>query len=358
MKRSTAAIMVLAFVTLIAAVILWTSQNVTVTLKHGGSRQEVVDKNGETFVNILLNIPVGSLTVTGNSPHLLEGNFKYAQGQWDAQIAYLVSSGMGTLSVIQPNTNGSPPSPNGYEYGVQLNNTVPMSLEVDRTSGDSNIILNGLLLNMVNANLGNGSNVIALQGEQKTLSTMLINGGNGIDKLNMNCTCDVLSNLVASLGTGDDSVSLDGAYPQLTSINIDGSTGNDSVMLKGSYPAISSLTLNLGKGDDTVALAGDMPSLNTLIMNGGAGNDTFDLNAPWKQDLSATIISESDSTRLKLPKDIGVIVQVLGKSVTVDSGSLTQQGNAYVNAAYGKSKVTLHITLNTSSTETVKLVVE
>ncbi len=358
MKRSTAAILVIAAVGLIAAVVLWTSQYVTVTLKHGGSREEIVEKNGETFVNILLNIPVGSLAVTGNSSHLLEGKFKYEQGQWDAQIAYLVSSGMGTLSVIQPNTNGSPASPSGYDYGVQVSNTVPMSLEVDRMIGDSNLMLNGLLLNTVNANLGNGSNIVTLQGEQKTLSTMLINGGSGVDKLNMNCTCDVLTNLVAGLGTGDDSVSLDGTYPQLTSINIDGSTGNDSVMLKGSYPAISTLTLNLGTGDDSVRLAGDMPNLNTLVMNGGAGNDLFDLDVPWKQDLNATIISESDSTRLKLPKDIGVIVQVFGKSVTVDAGSLTKQDNGYVNAAYGKSKVTLHISLNTSATETVKLIVE
>ncbi len=358
MKRSTAAIMGLIVIALIGAVVLWTSQYVNITLKHGGSREEAVEKNSETFVNILLNIPVGNLAVTGNSSHLLEGKFKYEQAQWDAQIAYLVSNGMGTLSVIQPNTNGSPASPIGYDYGVQLNNTVPMSLEVDRTSGDSNLMLNDLLLSTVNANLGNGTNMIVLQGEQKTLSTMIINGGSGADKLDMNCTCDTLNNLVASLGTGDDSVSLDGAYPQLTSINIDGSTGNDSVMLKGSYPTISALTLNLGQGDDSITLAGDMPDLNTLVMNVGAGNDMVNLDAPWKQDLSATIISESDSTRLKLPKDIGVIVQVFGKSVDVDAGSLTQQDNGYVNASYGKSKVTLHVTLNTSATETVRLVVE
>ncbi len=358
MNRSTASIMGLAVVALIAAIVLWTSQYVTVTLKHGGSREESVEKNGETFVNILLNIPVGNLAVTGSSTHLLDGTFKYEQAQWDAQIAYLMSNGMGTLSVIQPNTNGSPASPKGYDYGVQLNNTVPMSLEVDRLAGDTNLKLDGLLMSTVNANLGNGNNLLSLQGEQKTLSTVLFNGSSGVDKLDMNCTCDVLSNLVAGLGTGDDSVNLDGAYPQLTSINIDGSTGNDSVMLKGSYPAISTLTLNLGQGDDAIMLAGDMPDLNTLVMNVGAGNDMINLDAPWKQDLSATIISESDSTRLKLPKDIGVMVQVFGKSVDVDAGSLTKQDNGYVNAAYGTSKVTLHITLNTSATETVKLVVE
>jgi hypothetical protein len=358
MKRGTAVIILLAAIALLAAVALWTSQYVTITLKHGGSRDEVVEKTGETFVNILLNIPVGNLAVTGNSPHLLEGNFKYEQGQWDAQIAYLVSSGMGTLSVIQPNTNGSPASPKGYDYGVQLSKTVPMSLQVDRLIGDNNLMLSDLLLSTVNANLGNGDNQVILRGEQKTLSSMLINGGTGIDKLDMNCTCEALTNLVASLGASDDSVSLDGTYPQLTSINIDGNTGNDSVMLKGNFPAISTLTLNLGQGDDSVMLAGDMPELHSLVINGGAGNDTIDLDAPWKQDLSATIISESDSTRLKLPKDIGVMVQVFGKSVEVDAGGLTKQDNGYVNAAYGKSNVTLHISLNTSATETVKLVVE
>ncbi len=358
MKRSTVGILVLTVVVLIGAVVLWTSQYVTVTLDHGGSREEAVEKNDESFVNILLNIPVGGLSVTGSSSHLLEGKFKYAQGQWDARIAYLVTSGVGTLSVIQPNTNGSPASPIGYDYNVQLSNSVPISLDLNQMNGDSNLKLDGLLLNSVNANLGNGNNVITLQGEQKTLSTILLNGGNSTDKLSMNCTCDALSNLVASLGTGDDSVRLDGSYPELTSINIDGSTGNDSVILNGSYPAISTLTLNLGKGDDSITLAGDMPELNTLVMNVGGGSDLVNLDAPWKQNLNATIISESDSTRLKLPKDIGVIVQVIGKSVDVDAGNLTKQDNGYVNSAYGKSQVTLHVTLNTSSTETVKLTVE
>ncbi len=358
MKPSTAMILLLAAIAVLAAVVIWTSQYVTITLKHGGTREESVDKTGETFVNILLNIPVGNLSVTGNSQHLLDGKFKYEQGQWDAQIAYVVSNGLGTLSVIQPNTNGSPSSPVGYDYAVQLSNSVPMSLDVDRVSGDTNMVLDGLQLSTINENLGNGSNTITLRGEQKTLSSILMNGGTGNDKLDMNCTCDSLTNLVAGLGAEDDHVTLDGSYPQLTSINIDGSTGNDSVTLNGSYPAISTLTLNLGKGDDSITLGGNMPDLNTLVMNVGAGNDTVNLDAPWKQDLSATIISESDSTRLKLPKDIGVIVQVIGKSVDVDAGNLTQQDNGYVNAAYGKSKVTLHLTLNTSATETVKITVE
>ncbi len=358
MKRSTTGLMILVVAALIVAVILWTSQYVTITLKHGGSREESVEKTDETFVNILLNIPAGSLAVTGNSPHLLDGNFKYEQAQWDAQIAYLVSNGIGTLSVIQPNTNGSPASATGYDYGVQLNSTVPLSLQVDRLVGSSNLLLNDLVLRTVTVNLGNGINRIILRGEQKTLSTMLINGGAGVDKLDMNCTCDILTNMVASLGTGDDNVSLDGTYPKLTSINVDGSTGNDTVMLKGRYPAISTLTLNLGQGDDTITLVGDMPDLNTLIMNVGAGNDNVNLDAPWNQDLSATIISESDSTRLKLPKDIGVMVQIIGKSVVVDAGGLAKQDNGYVNAAYGKSNVTLHITLNTSSAEAVRLMME
>ena len=233
-----------------------------------------------------------------------------------------------------------------------------MSLQIDKLIGDNNIMLNNLLLTTVNANLGNGNNRVILRGEQKNLTNMLINGGSGVDNLDINCTCDTLSNFVTSLGPGDDIVSMDGSYSKLTSINIDGNTGNDQVTLKGSYPSISSMTLNLGTGDDSIALAGDMPQLNTLIINVGPGDDTVDLDAPWKQNLNATIISESESTHLKLPKDIGVMVQVDGRSVVVDAGNMTQQGDTYVNAAYGKSKVTLHISLNTSSVEKVRLTME
>ncbi|MCC7018003.1 MAG: hypothetical protein IT564_12480, partial [Rhodospirillales bacterium] len=46
---------------------------------------------------------------------------------------------------------------------------------------------------------------------------------------------------------------------------------------------------------------------------------------------------------VRLPKDVGVRVEVDAGPTLVDAPGLTQDGNVYTNAAYGVSAVTLQI---------------
>jgi len=103
------------------------------------------------------------------------------------------------------------------------------------------------------------------------------------------------------------------------------------------------LNVNMGAGTSNLRLAG--LSLNRLGINLGASASTVDLSGDWVHDLVVTIDSGAGDLNLRLPKDVGVRVEVDRGANMVEAPGLTQDGNIYTNAAYGVSEVTLQIDL-------------
>ncbi len=105
------------------------------------------------------------------------------------------------------------------------------------------------------------------------------------------------------------------------------------------------LTVNVGGGMSDLQLADlELTSLNVTL---GAGTSTIDLAGDWKHDLDATIDAGASDTHVRLPKDVGVRVEVDPGASWIEAPDLTKDGNIYTNAAYGESKVTLHVTVET-----------
>jgi hypothetical protein len=101
------------------------------------------------------------------------------------------------------------------------------------------------------------------------------------------------------------------------------------------------LRLNMGAGTSDLRLAGLM--LSALDLDLGAVSGTLDLRGDWAQDLEATIDTGAADFTVLLPSDVGVRVEVESGPTLVDASGLSQNGNVYTNAAYGKSPVTLDI---------------
>jgi len=101
------------------------------------------------------------------------------------------------------------------------------------------------------------------------------------------------------------------------------------------------LKVNMGAGNSDLQLA-DL-SLTQLDVILGAGKSTVDLNGGWVHDLDATIDSGASDITVRLPKDIGVRVEVDRGPTAIDAPGLTQKGDIYTNAAYGVSEVTLQL---------------
>jgi len=103
------------------------------------------------------------------------------------------------------------------------------------------------------------------------------------------------------------------------------------------------LSVNVGAGTSELQLAG--LSITGLDIHLGASESTVDLSGNWVRDLDITIEAGVGDVTVRLPKDIGVRVEVETAIGTMDAPGLKQDGNVYTNAAYGVSDVTLQIKL-------------
>lgn len=114
-----------------------------------------------------------------------------------------------------------------------------------------------------------------------------------------------------------------------------------NLRLKNGVPL--TLTASLGAGISTIKLDG--LSVSKLDLSTGAGETTVDLTGNWKQNLDANLNAGLGNTTIRLPKDVGVRVKVDGGLSNVNGGGLTRDGSYYTNSAYGKTPVTLDITV-------------
>jgi hypothetical protein len=103
------------------------------------------------------------------------------------------------------------------------------------------------------------------------------------------------------------------------------------------------LRLNMGAGNSDLRLAG--LALTGLNVDLGAGISTIDLTGDWSNDLQATIETGAADLTVRLPRDVGVLVEVEAGPTAVSAPDLTQNGNVYTSAAYGVSDVTLRIVM-------------
>ena len=112
-----------------------------------------------------------------------------------------------------------------------------------------------------------------------------------------------------------------------------------NLQLNGDVPM--DLRVNMGAGTSELQLS-DL-SLTGLGVTFGAGQSTVDLNGNWDSDLDVSIDTGAADITVRLPRDIGVRVEVDRGPTVIDAPNLKQEGNVYTNAAYGISDVTLHI---------------
>lgn len=103
------------------------------------------------------------------------------------------------------------------------------------------------------------------------------------------------------------------------------------------------LKINMGAGTSDLQLSG--LSLTGLGLILGAGTSTVDLSGSWMHDTDITIDTGAANVTVRLPKDVGVRLNVDRGPTVINAPGFNQDGNVYTNTAYGASDVTLHIDL-------------
>jgi hypothetical protein len=103
------------------------------------------------------------------------------------------------------------------------------------------------------------------------------------------------------------------------------------------------LELKMGAGEGNLHMQGI--DLTRLEVHMGAGELNLDLTGDRKKDLNAEIHGGVGEVTIRLPRDVGVQVEANGGIGSVEASGLRHNGDEYVNDAFGKSPVTIHMTV-------------
>jgi hypothetical protein len=104
------------------------------------------------------------------------------------------------------------------------------------------------------------------------------------------------------------------------------------------------LEIDIGAGRGVLRFA--KVDLTRLELNIGAGQADVDLTGERAKDLEAEIQGGVGEATIRLPKDVGVVAVVHGGLGSIDTHGLKEEDGQYVNAAYGKSPTTIHLSVN------------
>lgn len=102
-----------------------------------------------------------------------------------------------------------------------------------------------------------------------------------------------------------------------------------------------SLRLDVGIGESVLVLGGT--SLTSLDIDQGIGEMTLDLTGEWSNDLDVNIDGGIGSATIRVPEGIGVRVKADAGVGGISALGFRKHRDAYVNAAYGETDVTIEI---------------
>jgi hypothetical protein len=111
--------------------------------------------------------------------------------------------------------------------------------------------------------------------------------------------------------------------------------------LSNQVPLELKVDVGAGRGDLNLSRI----DLTRLEVNIGAGQANVDLTGERAKDLHAEIHGGVGEAIVRLPKNVGVVATAHGGLGSIDVHGLREEGGEYVNAAYGKSPNTLHLTV-------------
>ncbi len=153
----------LVFIFLIGAILL-SSCNTALHVGELQTESRSVDLGNAKSVSVDINFGAGVLDVTGGAEDLLDADFTYNVAKLKPQVEYVDS----TLIVSQPETEGMPAllglTNFRNEWGLRLDNNVPMDLSVNVGGGTSTLKLAGLSLSGLDITLGATQGTIDLSG--------------------------------------------------------------------------------------------------------------------------------------------------------------------------------------------------
>lgn len=186
------------------------------------TKEETVARQDANQVEVDVRMGAGRLDVSAGSQTLMDATFTYNVDEWEPNVEYTVSGGVGQLTVTQPEVEdvGIPDDDIDYQWELRFNEETPMEMEVDLGAGQSELDLVGLDLRSLRMNTGAGQVDMTL-------------GGN-------------LENLHMETGAGEISLDLANDWGQDMEAEIRGGVGSVTVILPSEVGARVTVQQGIG----------------------------------------------------------------------------------------------------------------
>jgi hypothetical protein len=137
-----------------------------------------LDLNNAHLANFNFNMNAGELNVRGGTPKLLEGHVEYNVPAWEPRVTDNNNGQVADVTIAQPehgHTGGN--TRNRWEF--ELNNSIPLNLELNCGAGKARLELGDLNLQNVNLHMGAGQVDLDLEGRPTHSYDVNIAGGVG-----------------------------------------------------------------------------------------------------------------------------------------------------------------------------------
>ena len=138
-----------------------------------------VELDAAESVEVNLHMGVGQLRVTDGSQKLMRADFSYNVPSWKPKVHYDSAGGRGILTVEQPGGEHGNFGNTKYQWDLQLNNKVPMDLNVHFGAGEAHLDIGSLALRSVRVDMGVGKLQMDLHGAPKHDYDVHVHGGVG-----------------------------------------------------------------------------------------------------------------------------------------------------------------------------------
>ncbi|MGH9774720.1 MAG: toast rack family protein [Candidatus Acidiferrales bacterium] len=168
-----------------------------------------VDRQGAQSVSANIEIPAGSLEVSGGSHALLDADFDYRESQGKPRVEYSVSGTQGHLEVTQGHEEDHDNTYFGTSHNdwkLHFTEDVPLAMSINQGAGDSELRLRGLQLTHLEVNIGAGQMNLDLTGDRKADLSAEIQGGVGSATIHLPrniCVRAQASGGIGSVSAGD-----------------------------------------------------------------------------------------------------------------------------------------------------------
>ena len=165
------------------------------------TESQSVELGDAESVRLEIDLGAGDLEVTGGAENLMEADFTYNVAELKPEVEYT----NGTLVVRQPEVRGFPVLQNisGFrnEWSLQLNDQVPMHLNVNVGAGTTDLQLAALSLTGLDVSVGAGETTVDLSGDWVRDLDVTIDAGAGAVRLRLPSDVGVRVDVDAGVGS-------------------------------------------------------------------------------------------------------------------------------------------------------------